>query len=62
MIITHSHYDAPFHGAVEDGSGCAQVLAQAWSWSKIPKEKRPKGISTAPLAQKPLPISINLTF
>jgi len=42
MIIIHSHYDAPFHGAVEDGSGCAQVLAQAWSWSKIPKEKRPK--------------------
>ncbi len=42
MIIIHSHHDSPFKGAVEDGAGCAQVLAQAWSWSKLPKEKRPK--------------------
>ena len=42
MIIIASHHDSPFQGAVEDGSGCAQVQAQAWAWSKIPKEKRPK--------------------
>jgi len=42
MLILHSHYDAPFAGVTEDGAGCAQVLAQASAWSKIPREKRPK--------------------
>ncbi|UCD85920.1 MAG: M28 family peptidase [Deltaproteobacteria bacterium] len=41
-IIIASHHDSPFQGAVEDGSGCAQVLAQARAWAKIPRERRPK--------------------
>ena len=41
-IVLHSHYDAPFAGVTEDAAGCSQVLAQAWAWSKIPLEKRPK--------------------
>jgi len=40
IIMITSHHDAPFKGAVEDGSGVAQVLAQAKIWSRVPKEKR----------------------
>jgi hypothetical protein len=42
LILVTSHHDSPFQGAVEDGAGTAQVLAQAWTWAKIPREKRPK--------------------
>ncbi len=42
IVLVTSHHDAPFEGAVEDAAGVAQVLAQAWAWSRVPKEKRPK--------------------
>lgn len=42
VILVTSHHDSPFTGATEDGAGSAQVLAQAWAWSKVPQEKRPK--------------------
>ncbi|MFO8058855.1 MAG: M28 family peptidase [bacterium] len=42
VILVTSHHDAPFKGAVEDGAGVAQVLAQAWAWSRVPKEQRQK--------------------
>jgi len=42
IILVTSHHDAPFRGAVEDGTGVAQVLAQARTWARIPREKRPK--------------------
>ena len=42
VILVTSHHDSPFQGAVEDGSGVAQVLAQAWAWSRVPRELRPK--------------------
>lgn len=41
-VLVTSHHDAPFQGAVEDGAGVAQVLAQAWAWSRVPREKRPR--------------------
>ena len=41
-ILVTSHHDSPFKGAVEDGAGVAQVLAQARAWSRIPRERRPK--------------------
>jgi len=41
-ILVSSHHDSAFEGASEDGTGVAQVLAQARAWSKIPKENRPK--------------------
>jgi hypothetical protein len=42
VILVTSHHDSPFQGAVEDGAGIAQVLAQAWAWSRVPREERPK--------------------
>jgi len=42
VILVTSHHDSPFQGAVEDGAGTAQVLAQAWAWARVPKEQRPK--------------------
>ena len=42
VILVTSHHDSPFQGAVEDGSGVAQVLAQACAWSQVPREQRPK--------------------
>ncbi len=42
VIMVTSHHDSPFKGATEDGTGIAHLLAQAWAWSRIPKEKRPK--------------------
>ncbi len=44
VILVTSHHDSPFEGATEDASGAAQVLAQAWAWSQVPKEQRPKTI------------------
>ena len=41
-ILVTSHHDSPFQGAVEDGAGVAQVLAQARAWSRVPLERRPK--------------------
>jgi hypothetical protein len=40
-VIVGTHHDAPWRGAVEDGSGVALVLAQARYWSRVPKEQRP---------------------
>jgi hypothetical protein len=40
IVMVTSHHDAPFKGAIEDGAGVAQVLAQASIWKKVPKEKR----------------------
>jgi len=42
VILVTSHHDSPFQGAVEDGSGVAMVLAQAWAWSRVPRPERPK--------------------
>jgi hypothetical protein len=41
-ILVTSHHDSPFRGAVEDGAGMAQVLAQAWAWSRVPRAQRPR--------------------
>lgn len=41
-ILITSHQDSPHKGAVQDSSGIAQVLAQAWVWSQIPQQQRPK--------------------
>jgi hypothetical protein len=41
VILITSHHDSPFTGAVEDGAGVAQVLAQARAWSRVPREERP---------------------
>jgi hypothetical protein len=41
VILVTSHHDSPFTGAIEDGSGVAQVLAQARAWSRVPAERRP---------------------
>jgi len=40
VVLITSHHDAPFNGAVEDGTGVAQVLAQVKAWSSVPKEQR----------------------
>jgi len=45
VIMITSHHDSPFKGAVEDGAGMAQVLAQARAWSAVPREKRPMSIA-----------------
>ncbi len=42
IIFISSHHDSPFKGASEDAAGTAQVLAQAWAWSQVPGEKRPR--------------------
>nr|MDO8111291.1 M28 family peptidase [Candidatus Sigynarchaeota archaeon] len=42
VILVTSHHDSPFQGAVEDGTGVAQVLAQCRAWSQVPLEQRPK--------------------
>lgn len=41
VVMVNSHHDSPHLGVVEDGSGVAQVLAQAQAWSKLPVEQRP---------------------
>lgn len=42
VLLITSHHDSAHKGAVEDASGVAQVLAQAWAWKRVPKEKRPR--------------------
>ncbi len=44
VIMVTSHHDSPFTGAIEDGAGVAQVLAQARAWSRVPRESRPMTI------------------
>jgi hypothetical protein len=41
-ILIASHHDSPYRGAIEDGTGIAQLLAQAWAWSRVPREQRPR--------------------
>jgi len=43
-IMITSHHDAPFKGAVEDGSGVAQVLAQAKLWAGVNQKKRKRNM------------------
>jgi hypothetical protein len=40
VVLVTSHHDAPFTGAVEDAAGVAQVLAQAWAWSRVADRPR----------------------
>lgn len=40
-IVVGSHHDAPWASAVEDGTGIAQVLAQATAWAAVPPAQRP---------------------
>ena len=44
-IVVGSHHDAPWASAVEDGSGIAQLLAQATAWSAVPPEQRPASLA-----------------
>ena len=44
-IVIGSHHDAPWASAVEDGSGIAQVLAQAVAWSSLPPDERPVSLA-----------------
>jgi hypothetical protein len=41
LVMVGSHHDGPWASAVEDGSGIAMVLAQAWYWSRLPAADRP---------------------
>jgi hypothetical protein len=40
VLLITSHHDSAHQGAVEDASGVAQVLAQAWAWKRVPRAKR----------------------
>ncbi len=40
-IVIGSHHDGPWNSAVEDASGTALVLAQAYYWSQLPQAQRP---------------------
>jgi hypothetical protein len=40
-VMIGSHHDAPWASAVEDASGIAQLLAQAYHWAGVPAVKRP---------------------
>ncbi|KJL27152.1 M28 family metallopeptidase [Microbacterium azadirachtae] len=42
IILVHSHHDAVFAGAVQDGSGVSEVLALAEYFAKTPIDQRPK--------------------
>ena len=42
VILVTSHHDSPFQGAVEDGTGMVQVLAQAEAWAHVLVTERPK--------------------
>jgi hypothetical protein len=41
-IIVSSHLDSGFEGVIEDGAGISSVLTQAYTWSRVPLEHRPK--------------------
>ncbi len=40
-VVIGSHHDGPWNSAVEDASGTALVLAQAYYWSQLSQEQRP---------------------
>jgi hypothetical protein len=40
-VVVGSHHDAPWASAVEDATGIAQVLAQAYHWASVPQAERP---------------------
>lgn len=42
IIMISSHHDSPFQGATEDAAGISMVLSQAYAWSHVPQEKRPR--------------------
>lgn len=42
IILTHSHHDAVFSGAVQDASGVSEMLALAKYFSQLPEEEREK--------------------
>jgi hypothetical protein len=44
MLMISSHHDSAFKGATEDGTGVAMVLAQLRTWSKVPKQERPRSL------------------
>lgn len=44
LIEIGSHHDAAFHGAVQDASGVSIILALAKYFSRIPKDKRNRGL------------------
>jgi hypothetical protein len=43
-VIIGSHHDAPWASAVEDASGMALVLGQAWYWAGRPELSRPHNL------------------
>jgi hypothetical protein len=47
MILIHSHHDAVFNGAVQDGSGVSEMLALAKYFSQIPADNREKTLMFA---------------
>lgn len=42
IVLVHSHHDAAFEGAVQDGSGTSEMLALAKYFSQFSKEDREK--------------------
>ena len=42
IVLTHSHHDAVFSGAVQDASGISVVLALARYFGQLPQEERKK--------------------
>jgi hypothetical protein len=40
-VVVGSHHDAPWASAVEDASGIASVVAQAYHWAGVPAAQRP---------------------
>lgn len=42
IIVVHSHYDGPWYSAIEDASGCAEVLAIARYFAQVPQAERQK--------------------
>lgn len=41
-MLYSTHADAPFQGAIEDGTGIVSVLAQAYAWAQADLAERPK--------------------
>ncbi|WP_269477613.1 M28 family peptidase [Hominibacterium faecale] len=47
IILVHSHHDAVYEGAVQDGSGTSEVIALAQYFSQFGKEERQKTLMFA---------------
>lgn len=47
IVLIHSHHDAAFEGAVQDGSGISEMLALAQYFSQFSKEDREKTLMFA---------------